>query len=298
MTKLAVITDEISQDIEQAVAVCREFDVSGIEIRSVWEKGPHELSDNEIHQIRKLADKNNLRVPCIASPVYKSDFGNDAEDAEHLDILDRCLWVAKQLNAEIVRVFTFWRKESTPANWEAIADKFQKPIAAATKAGIILGVENEPTTNATNGRETSNFVRNINHPNLRVVWDPGNDVFDPEREVPYPDGYESVRDLICHVHLKDGNWDDTQQQFQAVPLGEGEVDYLAQLNSLLLKDNYQGWLSLETHYRPKIQLNDEIVQRPKGSQFSADGEAGTRECLANLNAMLRIVNCTDPRETD
>ena len=43
MLKRGVITDEISQDIEKAASLAKQYGLTGLEIRSVWEKGPHEL---------------------------------------------------------------------------------------------------------------------------------------------------------------------------------------------------------------------------------------------------------------
>lgn len=188
----------------------------------------------------------------------------------------------------MIRVFTFWRKEGEQPSWDAIADMFSEPIRIAESEGVILGIENEPSTNATNAAKVAELLSIIDHPNVKAVWDPGNDVFDPDREVPYPDGYERIKGLIVHVHLKDGVWVAEEGRFEPVPLGEGEVDYVGQLRALK-QDNYSGWLSLETHYRPKVALPEDIVQMPKGSQFSFMGDVATRECLQNLFRLLSEV---------
>ena len=70
----------------------------------------------------------------------------------------------------------------------------------------------------------------------------------------------------------------------ATVLGEGEVGVLRQLQSLR-RDAYDGFVSLETHYRVHATLDDELVKRPGGSAFSAGGEEGTRRCLVAWNAM-------------
>ena len=52
--KTAVITDEISQNPEQAAKVASDFCLDGIELRSVWDKQPHELSEKEIDRIKNI----------------------------------------------------------------------------------------------------------------------------------------------------------------------------------------------------------------------------------------------------
>jgi sugar phosphate isomerase/epimerase len=288
MFKLSFISDEASQDFAVAVQIAKEFNLDGLELRSVWEKAPHELSDEEVKLIAKMLKDASLQCPCIASPFFKCDFGDEEQYRQHIQILRRCIWVAHELGTNLIRVFTFWRKEGEQPSWDAIADMFSEPIRIAESEGVILGIENEPSTNATNAAKVAELLSIIDHPNVKAVWDPGNDVFDPDREVPYPDGYERIKGFIVHVHLKDGVWVAEEGRFEPVPLGEGEVDYVGQLRALK-QDNYSGWLSLETHYRPKVALPEDIVQMPKGSQFSFMGDVATRECLQNLFRLLSEV---------
>ena len=42
MIKLGVITDEVSQDLEEAIQFAQRFQLDGLEIRSVWDRGPFE----------------------------------------------------------------------------------------------------------------------------------------------------------------------------------------------------------------------------------------------------------------
>ena len=44
MFKLAVISDEVSQDFQTVVNVSAEYKLNGVEIRSVWDKPPQDLS--------------------------------------------------------------------------------------------------------------------------------------------------------------------------------------------------------------------------------------------------------------
>src|SRR5574337_16242 len=100
MFPIAVITDEISQDLAVAAALVKEFDGSASEIRSVWEKGPHEFDANDVVQIKRIVDDYGLRVCGIASPFYKCNFGDAEEERQHLDILRRCIEVAHTLETK------------------------------------------------------------------------------------------------------------------------------------------------------------------------------------------------------
>jgi sugar phosphate isomerase/epimerase len=145
MFKLAAITDEISQDPAVAAALVKEFGGEGLEIRSVWEKGPHELDVDEVTRLRRIADAYGLRVCGIASPVFKCHLGRAEEEREHFDILRRCIALAHALDTDLIRVFTFWQQPGQPP-WEQIAEKFHGPLRLAEQEGIRLGIENERST--------------------------------------------------------------------------------------------------------------------------------------------------------
>ena len=73
MIKYAVITDEISQDIGVAAELASEFKLNGLEIRSVNDRAPHLLTDEDIEEIKTAMEKYNLQCAAISSPVFKCD---------------------------------------------------------------------------------------------------------------------------------------------------------------------------------------------------------------------------------
>jgi sugar phosphate isomerase/epimerase len=286
MFKIAVITDEISQDPATAAAMVREFGGQGLEIRSAWEKGPHELDDADVARLREIAAAHDLRICGIAAPVFKCHLGVAHEEREHLAILRRCIALAHALDTDLIRVFTFWLQPGPPP-WELIADKFTQPIRLAMQEGVTLGIENERSTMAASARRLADFLALVNHRQLRAIWDPGNEQGNPDGGGAYPSGYETLKPWIVHVQLKDARRlpDGTRV---SVRLGTGDIDYVGQLRALK-RDGYEGYVSLETHWRIQHQIPREVVRQPQGSVFSAGGEEATRQCLESLLAMLRQV---------
>jgi len=282
--QLAVFTDEISQDLEKALAVAREFNLDGVEIRSVWDRPPQALDREEIAEARRLIDRAGLRVCSIGSPFFKCDIDSPEQYREHLDILDRCIGLADALGAPVIRGFTFWRTGDPGSRWQTILDHFLEPVRKIEAAGLMLGIENEHSTFIGTGRDLARFLAEIDSPHVRAVWDPANSVHDVAgNEVPYPDGYQAVRPWIQHVHIKDAGRD---PQGKPIPvcLGDGVIDLKGQLRALDA-DGYEGFVSLETHWRPRA-LNEEELNRPGGSTFSEEGEYATRRCLEWLEAAL------------
>lgn len=279
--KLSVITDEVSQDLGKVVKFALTHGLQGVEVRTLWNKRPHELLD-KASEMRAELRRSGLEVSAIASPVFKCSL-SEAEVREHVRMLSRCAALAKALDTSVVRVFTFWRTGSLDERLSDVLRAFAPAVDVAAEEGIVLAVENEPSTHVNNGRRLRQFLDSVAKPSLvRGVWDPGNDVWDPEGERPYPDGYSYVRGAFVHVHVKDGRR--LPQGHEFLPVGDGEVGWLEQIKALL-RDGYAGYLSLETHWRPQ-RLPEELVEMPGGEAYSEAGEYASSLCASRLKALL------------
>lgn len=287
MFKISVISDEVSQDLRRVAAFAKRFNLDGVEIRSVWGKGPHLLL-READEIKRILSEYGLKVSTIASPFFKADIDSESEYKEHLDILRRCIELAIKLDAKIIRGFTFWRKGSMEDYIDRILEKYRRPLEILESEDVILGVENEPSTFAGNGKELALFLSKINSKKVGAVWDPGNDIFDPSGEVPYPDGYRYVKGWIVHVHVKDGVRMGSEGKPEVTAFGEGEVAFREQFRALR-DDKYSGYISLETHWRPKRKIPEDILMKPGGDEFSYAGEEASEICIRNLLQMLNTL---------
>ncbi len=284
MFKRGVITDEISQDLNVAVKLALKYKLDVVEIRSVWEKGPHELDKTDILRITEILSETGLKVCGISSPFFKCSLDNGKEINAHIEILKKCIELANRLGTKIVRGFTFWRKGDFERDFEKIISSFEKPVDLLKKENITLALEFDPSVYATNAQKLVKVIRGINSPNVKALWDPGNDIHDPDGEVPYPDGYNIIRPYMVHMHLKDAI-KAPDGKISGVAVGEGQVDYTGQFRALK-ESGYDGCVVLETHYRPKHAIDEKLIALPKGSAFSYMGYEATEECLNKWEKLM------------
>jgi len=285
MFKLAVISDEISQDFQTVVNVASEYKLNGIEIRSVWDNPPHKLADDDMSKMKKILDKANIQIAGIASPFYKCDINNEQERREHIGILKQCIKMAKFFDTNIVRGFTFWNTRQTDAVWDRILEHYKEPVKIAEGEGIIIGLENEASTSVSTAKLAARFIADVNSPNVKSIWDPANEVYAEGGETPYPDAYKRIRSQMIHCHAKDAAKNE-EGRLESVPVGTGIVDWKGQIKELL-DTGYKGYLSLETHWRPKKVLSEDLLNRPGGAAFSEAGEEASRVCLDNIFGILK-----------
>lgn len=280
---IGVITDEISQELAGALDLAEEFSLDGVEIRSVWDRGPFALTMEDAKRIRDLTRARGLSVCGISAPFYKCAINDPEERKAHLAGLEHCIRLAELWETPIIRGFSFWKEGSLAELLPQIAEAYQAPAEMAARHGITLALESDPSVNAVNGGQLAQLVDAVGSPAVQALWDPGNDLYAPLPERPYPEGYEKLRGRIAHVHLKDARR--TDGQTEGCCFGAGEVDWKGQL-AALERDGYQGWLVMETHYRLASVLSEEELKRPGGAAFSAGGYEPTRRCLAALREML------------
>lgn len=289
MFKLGVISDEISQDFERVMQVLDEFQVPYVEPRSVWDKNPQDLSDEEVARMKALMEQYGIKCCSIATPFLKCDMGDPDQYQEHLQILRRCIWMAQQLGAPVIRTFVFWRTGPARNVWQQLLDAYEEPVRIAEQEGITLGMENEASTHLATARETAEFCAAINHPRVRAIWDPANEVYAEEGELPFPDAFERIKPWMVHMHIKDAVKGEAGGEAKCVPVGDGGyIDYPGQFKALM-DMGYKGVCSLETHWRPSEELDEELLNRPGGAAFSATGEPATRICLEKIYAILDTI---------
>ncbi len=279
MFKLAAFTDEISQDLAHACAVCREFGVTGAEIRGVWETNVAALSDAQVADIRRIVADHGMTVCSIGSPFGKCELDDPAAVAAHMEMLRRCAAIGHALDCRMVRGFVFWGHGRIEKPWDVILRAYEPVPRILESLDIVLGVENEAACCVGTAGHLRTFLDKMQCDRIRAVWDPANHVHDPEGAAipPYPDGYALLKDDIVHVHMKDAG-PGPDGVMQNVFLGTGRVDWAGQLQALK-DDGYAGYVSLETHVNPE-DLPEGL--RPRyGRYCTGQGREGaSRVCLA------------------
>ncbi len=259
--KIAVITDEISEDFDHACSVAaREFGMSWVEIRGMWNKNVLNLSSSEVAEANKILRKYELRVTDIASPLFKVDwpgaprsrfspkrdqFNADFTYEQQPEVLGKCIQMAKAFQTDRVRGFDFWRLEDQAPYRSAINAKLHETATQLGKQGLIFLLENEMACNTATGEEAAKTLAAVLSPNFQLNWDPGNAA--ARGEIPYPDGWRLLpTNRIGHCHcknvvLKPGGG------FDWMPVGKGIVDWVGQFQALK-QIGYDHAVSLETHW--------------------------------------------------
>jgi sugar phosphate isomerase/epimerase len=277
---IAAITDEYSPDLSTALEPMAETGMTGAELRVLWGKNIMDLSPEELERAKELITGKGMQVISIASPILKCvlpgapdvdpRFQHDIFASKHTfedqpRLAERAFDIAEHMGAKIIRVFSYWRTVEPEKCFRAIKDALTELAEKASRRNLIIGLENEHACNIATGAESAKILAAVDHPNLKLVWDPANALCSGEN--PFPDGYRKLPiNRIVHVHTKDCHMEGHKPVWG--PLGTRSIDWKGQL-AALKADGYQGWLSLETHW-----------PGPGGNKFEA-----SRICGWNLRGL-------------
>lgn len=259
--KVAVITDEISQDFDHACSIAaKEFGMHWVELRGMWKKSLHELSDAELAEAQKILGKYNLRVTDIASPLFKvdwpgapkapgntrKDFGAEETFKQQDELLTRCIALAKRFQTDKVRCFDFWRIADVTPYREAINAKLQEAAAVCGKQNVLLVMENEFACNTATAREAVKTLAGVPSAHFGLNWDAGNAVMRGELDA-FPAGWDLIpKHRILHCHVKNAV-KGADGKIAWSPVGTGFIDWTAQFRALKQAGYHQA-VSLETHW--------------------------------------------------
>lgn len=260
--RVSILSDEISVDPVAACEIASDWGLKHLEFR-MWmqHRGPNGMSDRDMANVKRAADDYGIDFPSISPGLFKLRM-DDPAYVEHCGpFRERSYDLAEALGAKIVVLFPpLCESYDQWYDWPArVVDDMAEAAEAARKRGLMLALENEPACYGGSGQSLAKLIAEINHPNLRANWDPGNHTNATKED--FRAGYEALKPFYLHTHVKDY----TPEKSMAVPPGEGDVNWPGQLQALK-DDGYQGLLVLETHFVPKI--------------------AGSKMCYENLCRML------------
>lgn len=261
--KIAVISDEISQDFDHACSVIsKEFGLHWVELRAMWGKNLQSLSETELSQAEAILTKYGLQVTDIGSPLFKVDWPgaprsrfspkNDSFRAsfdfkQQQEVLERSIAMAKRFKTQRVRGFDFWRLDDVKPYRAAINAKLLEAANTCGKHGILLVIENEFECNTATGREAAETLAAIPSSHLMLNWDPANAVMAGELDA-YPAAWDLLpKKRIGHCHCKNAVKDEAGKIHWA-PVGTGYIDWESQFRALAAT-GYRQAVSLETHWR-------------------------------------------------
>ena len=212
-SRLTVITDEISSNLDLALERCKEVGISAVDLRIVWGKNIVELNEEEILQVQNSLKSMDMSAYVITGPLFKcyfpdswlaskrsSSFSRNFD--KNYDTLNRQLYLADKMGAKYIRGFGFL-KDGKKAKfvWNNLINYYHEAATVAREKGKTILVENEHVTYLDSFENTLKFFEELSEPNVKCLLDPGN--FFNYGQLLKPEDYVPILRFVEHVHVKD-----------------------------------------------------------------------------------------------
>lgn len=258
----SAFADEIDPNLDVQMDVLDEHGIKFIEMRGVNGKNLTQHSLDEVKEIKKKLDSRGFKLSSVGSPIGKIMITDDFEP--HLDLFKHTVEIAKILNVNYIRIFSFFIPEGEdPLKYrDEVIKRMKQFVEIAEEAGIILLHENEKDIYGDTPERCLDLFKTINSENLKAVFDPANFV---QCNVPSNiEAFEMLKDYVVYLHIKDALFSD----HSVIPAGYGDGK-IKEILTELYNSGFEGFLSLEPHLAnfvgfADLEPNSKIDNMPDG----------------------------------
>jgi sugar phosphate isomerase/epimerase len=245
--------------LEQFVDKAAELGYSGVMLMA---KRPHlsvlDYGSGRLAPLRKLLEARGLQCSVIAG------YNNFTADLEHGDIPHREIQIqhvtelarmAQELEAPVVRIFTGYESPSAgyAALWQIVVDAIGECARRAAGYGVTIGVQNHHDV-AAHPEAQLDLVQAVGEANCKAIFDAwapalhGADIIEAARRMAPVTCHTTVADYQLRprfrYHAGIVNYEQQAPWVQAVPVGEGFIDYAGFLKAMRA-GGYRGPVAYE-----------------------------------------------------
>lgn len=254
--RISVVSDEISDDFEEAVELGLRLGVNTYELRWLRPAGTFQrrrvgdLADAEAQAVARAAERRGAAVSAIAPGLFQCPWGGPSVVEAQMSRLERALHIAELLRARSIVVHSF-QPPSGRRNGicpPGVIDALGEAARRAEAAGFRLLLKNSGDCYADIGAHTAALVHAVHSDALGVSWDPchasrlGEDATG--------DGYAWVAPFVRDVRIKDQAQRDGLG-FEYTLLAQGTMDWPSQLRALA-GDGYRGTMTVGAQMEPRL----------------------------------------------
>ena len=235
--------DEICEDFEEQLKTVAGLGMRYISLRTANRKSIAEYTVEEVRQ--QLLPKLNqfgVNVSSLGSPIGKVGVDDELGYEKQLQQLNTLCEICKVLDCKYIRVFSCYIPTGKdPDHYrDKVMDRMRGFLQIAKSYGIILIHENEKDIYGDTGMRCKNLMEALSDPCFLSAFDFANYVQCKEDPV---ECWDLLKDYVAYIHIKDA----VVSNKENVVCGTGEGRIKEILEQAILKEGYEGFLTLEPH---------------------------------------------------
>lgn len=272
--------------VTEAIKLFRDIGIDGAEI--VVQDGYHSgistaCTREELDEVKKCAEQCNIEICCLTPyNSYFNDLNDELRNAE-IEGLNKVIDACEYLGAHYIRIYggnlVAGDNHCIPERRARLVEAMRYLGDKAAAKGVTLVIENHFNTMCVSAKESASMIQEINHPNVRILYDQANLSF-TEKE-----GYEEAiaiqQDYVAYMHVKDlvfkegvaftsdevSHPEESKRNVYTRIVGEGVIAW-PEILKLVKEHGYDGWLSMEYERRwHPDDIPDASIGMKKGADY-------------------------------
>ncbi len=251
---LSLVSDEVSYDLETAVSIGWRWGIRNFELRRCYLNRAPYFAETFYELLPSLRrNYEGINFVAVSPGLFKLPVGHWAVAHEAGLKADASFQLAELVGCRMVILFGFERPKGKPREEKApqkAIDTLGAVAERAGKNGFTLAVEIENGSYADSGTAAAELVKAVGSKALGVNfqrWNP--DV----TEDPWDQGFERVKKHVRHMHYHGVN----APEFGGAEPGK-DLGWAPKI-AALVKDGYKGYVSAETHLKPRLEKSEITV---------------------------------------
>jgi sugar phosphate isomerase/epimerase len=269
MMKLAGFADEISPQLDEQIAVCKQNGITHFELRGAYDKNVLDFDKSMKSEIKSKLLGSGLGVVSIGSPIGKVKITDSWN--EHFARFKIAVEAAEFFNAPFIRLFSYYPPDGGDIiqHRQEVINRFAAKLDYIKNRKVVLIHENEKGIYGEKVAQCLDLMKAFDSPQLRSAFDFANFVQAGEDPA---NNWLFLKAYTVHIHIKDAMMKDGK----VVPAGQGD-GHIAPILVDAQRSGYDGFLSLEPHLSAAGTFSGFSGPR----LFSAAVDALKKLCKAN-----------------
>lgn len=237
----------------------------------------------ELEAVKRAAVENGIEISALTP--YNSYFNdlNDELRRKEIDDICKVIDACQFLGAHYIRIYggnlQAGDTDHLPERRQRLVEAMRTLGDKAAEKDVTLVIENHFNTMCVSARESVDMIREINHPNVRILYDQANLSFTGKED--YQEAIAVQQDYVAYMHVKDlvfkegvaftsdevSHPDESKRNVYTRIVGEGVVPWPEILRSVKER-GYDGWLSMEYERRwHPDDIPDASIGMKKGADY-------------------------------
>ena len=274
---LSAFADEAGDSLAEQIAALKDNEIDYIEPRNIDKRGILTYSEEELTEIKKTLDENDIKVNSLGSPIGKYNIEDDFEP--HLELTKKAIRACELLGTENMRMFSFFTSQDNLVKNRSEVIRRLKIMCAEAKAhGINLCHENESKIYGQMPCEVRELLTEI--PDLYGIFDPANYRMN---DADVLDGIDATLINFKYMHIKDAEYSSQT----ILPAGEGEGKIGEIIDIINEKVDGVVYLTMEPHLHLFAAYKDIDDHELKGKHKFNNNREGFDFAVNALKELLR-----------